>query len=359
VSMMKIFSDRKYLADGQPHITMLYPFWGKNPEDPRDPNNGRFDCYAEIGDRFFHMVPLMEADVAVLPAAWENILRSKETKDLALEFVEMARKARKTVVVFFLSDSDEMVPIENAVIFRTSFYRSRRVSNEFAMPAWSEDFTEKYFASQLPVRAKREKPTVGFCGVAVPPKASFKWRRRNILIWGANLLGLSKARTNTGRVLRTKVMHVLSQSPQVETNFIVRERFFARAHLPNGTTDYDTLQRTRQEYVQNMVDSDYVICVRGAGNFSYRLYETLSCGRIPLFIDTDCVLPYDWLVDWKQLSVWVDARDMDKIVERVVEFHEALSPEGFRDLQMACRKFWEDWLSPVGFFANFHRHFQI
>lgn len=362
--MMKIFSDRNYLADGQPHTIMLYPFWGKSteetadPKEPRDPISGRFNRYAEIGSKFFQMTQLHEADAAILPADWRHVLKNEKAKGLALEFVEMARQARKPIVVFFWSDTDEMVPIENAVVFRTSFYRSRKRSNEFAMPAFSQDFAEKYFCSQLPVRAKRKKPTVGFCGNAAPPKASFKWRTRDILIWGANFLGVTKAHANPGRGLRTKVMHLLSQSPQVETNFVVRERHFRRAILPNGTKDYDTLQRMRQEYVQNMVDSDYIICLRGAGNYSRRLYETLSCGRIPLFIDTDCVLPYDWLVDWKHHSVWVDAKDMDKIVERVVTFHEALSPEGFRDLQMSCRKFWEDWLSPVGFFANFHRHFK-
>jgi hypothetical protein len=180
---------------------------------------------------------------------------------------------------------------------------------------------------------------------------------KNCLALGANLLGLRKGQANPGKVLRTKVMNMLSQSPQVGTNFVVRDRFFGRAILHNGTKDYDALQRMRQEYVQNMVDSNHIICLRGAGNYSRRLYETLSCGRIPLFIDTDCVLPYDWLVDWKHHSVWVDAKDMDKIVERVLAFHEVLSSEGFRDLQTACRKFWEDWLSPVGFFANFYRHF--
>jgi hypothetical protein len=358
LSMMKIFSDRKYLANGLPHTTMLYPFWDKNAEDPRDPRSGGLNRYAEIGSRFFQMTQLHDADVAILPADWRHVLKNEKAKGLALEFVEMARQARKPVVIFFPGDSDETVPIENAVVFRTSFYRSRRRANEFAMPAFSQDFTEKYFGSQLPVRAKREKPTVGFCGYAAPPKASFKWRRRDILIWGANLLGLIKVQANPGKVLRTKVMSMLSQSSLLETNFIGRERWFGGAVLQNGTKDFNTLQKRRHEYVLNMADSDYIICLRGAGNHSRRLYETMSCGRIPLFIDTDCVLPYDWLVDWKQYCIWVDEKDMSKIVERVVAFHEALSPKGFRDMQMECRKLWEDWLSPVGFFANFHRHFK-
>jgi hypothetical protein len=304
------------------------------------------------------MTQLHDTDAAILPANWEHILRNKKAKELALDFIEVAREAGKPVVIFFWSDSYEMVPIENAIVFRTSFYRSTRRSNEFAMPAWSEDFTEKYFVSQLPLRPKREKPTVGFCGYAAP-REPLKKATRRVLRWGANILGIGVPRRNLGPVLRSKVMHMLAKSPLVETNFVVRERFLGGALLPHGRKDFDTLQRIRREYVQNMVDSDYVICLRGGGNFSYRLYETLSCGRIPLFIDTDCVLPYDWLIDWKQHSLWVDAKDVSNVAKRVAAFHEALSPKDFRDLQVSCRKLWEDWLSPQGFFANFYRHFQI
>jgi hypothetical protein len=35
------------------------------------------------------------------------------------------------------------------------------------------------------------------------------------------------------------------------------------------------------------------------------------------------------------------------------------SPPEFVDLQHECRRLWQEWLSPEGFFANFYRHFQI
>ena len=113
----------------------------------------------------------------------------------------------------------------------------------------------------------------------------------------------------------------------------------------------------RREYVQNMVDSDYVLCARGGGNFSYRLYETLSCGRIPVFVDTDCVLPLESAIDWKGTCVWVDESDLNEIGSRVAAFHAALTPAEFADRQRACRRLWETHLSPQGFFAHFHEHF--
>ena len=100
------------------------------------------------------------------------------------------------------------------------------------------------------------------------------------------------------------------------------------------------MQKARQEYVQNMIESDYILCARGAGNFSYRLYETLSCGRIPVFIDTDCVLPYNFAIEWKKYCVWVNEGELSHIAEKVAEFHSRLSPQEFLDLQSACRRLW-------------------
>jgi hypothetical protein len=106
-----------------------------------------------------------------------------------------------------------------------------------------------------------------------------------------------------------------------------------------------------------MVDSDYVLCTRGGGNFSYRFYETLSCGRIPLFVNTDCSLPFEQHIDWKKYCVWVEEEDLPHLGNIIREFHARLSPQEFQDMQLACRQLWLDWLSPQGFFANFHRYF--
>lgn len=157
-------------------------------------------------------------------------------------------------------------------------------------------------------------------------------------------------------------LSLLAKSRHVETNFIIREAFYGAFYsraVPGDFGNRALLQRLRQEFVHNLVESDYILCVRGNGNFSYRLYETLSCGRIPVFINTDCVLPYDFAVDWKEYCVWVELQELPHIGEKVAEFHARLSPADFKELQCRCRDFWQHWLSPEGFFANFHRHLDI
>jgi len=140
---------------------------------------------------------------------------------------------------------------------------------------------------------------------------------------------------------------------RLESNFILRGTFWAGA-----VGDSSSLMEARREYVRNMEESDYVLCVRGIGNFSYRLYETLSMGRIPIFVDTDCVLPLDFEIDWRDYCVWVDTDEIDRIGDRVLEFQESLGEAEFEERQSACRRLWETRISPEGFFASFHRHFE-
>jgi len=115
------------------------------------------------------------------------------------------------------------------------------------------------------------------------------------------------------------------------------------------------MRTARAEFVENLRRSDYVLCARGGGNFSYRLYEALSAGRIPLFVDTDCVLPFEDEIDWRSLCVWVDERDVATVAEAVAARHRELGADGFEQAQRECRRVWEEYLSPEGFYGRFAR----
>jgi hypothetical protein len=332
---LPIYSDRSLIPpEGCPTV-MLYPFWGKNPEARDDPDSGRFDRYVEIGSTLFELAPLDQAALAVFPCDWQ------QSRAIDVEkFVNAVAQSGKRTAIFVSSDRHEAVPGDAATVFQTSLYCSSRRGSEYAQPAWSQDFVSAHLGGSLPTRRKRQKPVVGFCGLAP--------RRRGVL---------ERFRAHPSHTLvRAAALRFLERHDGVETNFVERERFLGGA-IVRGRVNLAAMQRVRREYVQNMVESDYVVCSRGAGNFSFRLYETLSCGRIPIFVDTDCVLPYHFALDWRDHCVWVEEEDLPRIGEKVVEFHEQLSEQEFVDLQHHCRRLWERYISPEGFFSNFHRHF--
>ena len=312
---------------------MLYPFWGSNPEDSADPNTGRFDRYAEAGRSFFELTTLESTDLAVFPTEW-----SPSLAEAVERLVADSHAAGKPAAVFIARDDHAEVRGADLVL-QTSLERSRRLPGEFAQPAWSEDFVKAHLGGELPVRRKRPRPVVGFCGLA-PVRRGVRGRLRT-----------HAAHTS----IRARALRLLRESRAVDTNFVVRDRFLGGALTRRGL-DTATMRRVRTDYVRNIVDSDYVLCARGAGNFSYRLYETLSCGRIPLFVDTDSVLPLDFVADWHSHCVWVDESALETIADRVADFHESIGDDEFVGLQRACRRFWEQYVAPEGFFAHFHEH---
>jgi hypothetical protein len=345
--MFSIYSDRSFLASpSTPHAVILSPFWGTNPETP--PDTGRFDRYAEVGRSFLAISTLAGCDAAVFPQNWESA--GDRAAELAEAFSAVCRKAGKTPVVFHGADPTEPPPVDGT-LFRTSLIRSRRRPREFAFPAWSEDFLVRYLDGELQPRPKRQRPVVGFCGNTMGglPEHTLGGRFRGRL----DLRRPRALRGLGGDHPRTLALLAVDRDRRLEPSFVLRETFWA------GTPgDSSSRLKARQEFVRNTLESDYVLCVRGIGNFSYRLYETLSMGRIPVFVDTDCVLPLDFEIEWRDYCVWVEESEIDRIGDRVLEFHESLSDAEFEERQRACRRLWETHISPQGFFAFFHRHFE-
>lgn len=106
-----------------------------------------------------------------------------------------------------------------------------------------------------------------------------------------------------------------------------------------------------------MIDSDYIVCMRGGGNFSIRFYESLCMGRIPIFVDTDCILPFDNLIDYRKFCIWIEKKEIPMIVKKVLDFHKSLSLDEFEDLQIACRKLWVERLCVDSFYKHLSDHF--
>jgi hypothetical protein len=332
-----------------PHAVLLYPFWGLPDEPPSDPTRGRYDRYVASGSQIFELSGWEDADAIVLPAHWEHVERDPAAVRRAQELSELARRAGKPLLVFYVSDSTAPVPLEGATVMRTSLYRSRRRPGEAAVVAFSQDIGALRPDAATPARPAGARPVVGFCGLA-------RGRRRPARLLTRARASLTGAGTRTvDGSIRGEACDLLAKDSRFETRFVFRERFWAGVVADDGSVDYEAMRAARAEYVENLVQSDYVVCARGGGNFSYRLYEALSVGRIPIFIDTDCVLPFESQIDWRSLCVWVDETELTTIGDRLAEFHATLAQEGLAEHQRQCRRVFADYLSVEGFFRQLAR----
>ena len=301
---MEIYTDTS-LMSGDNHIEALIPFYGDKDRDEKHPDYGRFDELLECADGYDVSENIEEADICLYPIKYSN-------DDKFKKFFDHARAKNKKVIVFFNDDSAEEIPIEpgQGYIFRTSFYGSSKKANEFALPGWSIDYG---FEAQ----ARTPSPSVGFCGFPF------------------------------NNPVRASAISQLRSSDKVDAEFILRNEFFWGW---DGTPEsFDTATKVREEYVQNLKSSPYTLCVRGGGNFSYRLYESLNVGGIPVFVDTDCVLPFEDEINWGAHVVWIPPHQVESIDTVLAQVHSTLDNEGFQALQLQNRGLWNSYIRPKSF----------
>ena len=139
----------------------------------------------------------------------------------------------------------------------------------------------------------------------------------------------------------------------------VRERLAAMAHGPRGLF-LDTSARAeeiarhgtaddRRAFARQYADatnlSRFVLCPRGVGVSSRRLFETMGMGRAPVVLADDWVPP-DGPV-WERSCVFIREADCARLPDLLAEREdEALA------LGREARRQWEEWYAPD---VLFHR----
>lgn len=356
-SHMRIYTDRKYLPENASIVPMLRPHWTDLSQQARL----AAPVYSRYGqpDTLLSAIvsSIKDSDVVVLPSDWKRGYVFQEREDLAYALAEVANSAGKPFVVFFHGDDEWPVPIDNAIVFRHSLYKSTQDLQTYAMPSWNQDIVREYANDTLVLRNKQPKPVIGFCGKATwAPSHLFRfWMKKAVRTIQHQA---TEAFSSHPTTMRSRVLQQFIDDRRVETNFIIHSKYYGGSFQPK-TQSHDPSKKAQvtEQYALNMINSDYIVCIRGNGNYSVRLYETLSAGRIPVFINTDCVLPYDFAINYRDYFVWVEESELDTLTDRVVEFHESLSNADFVELQRRCRRLYDEYLSPEGFFKYFHLHF--
>lgn len=224
--------------------------------------------------------------------------------------IELSEKYNKKILLFYNDDNETIFNFKNSILFRTSMLRSNKPKNYFSVPAFCNDLKkeENFF-----LRKKEIIPTIGFCGAITHPF-------RKIMIDKINKTELNK-------------------------NLLIRDNFW-------GGNIWGS--QVRSEYIQNTLNSDIVICLRGAGNFSYRFYETICLGRIPLVVDTDLVFPFDDFVGYENFTIKLSVNNINDIEHEIMSFWNKI--ESYESLQKNIIDFWNQNLSPIGFIKNLNKY---
>lgn len=275
-----------------------------------------------------------EADFIVLPHEYFAVSHDQEYIEY---YKRVSKEVGKKLIIFDYSDLDKDIPLKDAIVCRTSQYGYKKRNNEIIIPPVVEDLGLKYGVDKRDLKHL----SISFCGWA---KYSSPLRRVLTEVRDAAKGNLGPRKK--GLLFRSKVIKILEGISSIRKNFIVRSFFSGH----KSTIKEDPI-KLREEYVQNMKDSDLALCVKGDGNFSIRFYEALSLGRVPLFIDTDCVLPLEMegLLDYSKFMFRVNWVDIDKLPELVSNLLATMNQEKYLKMQELSRAAFENHLKQDNF----------
>jgi len=301
---------------------------------------------------FYLTTDIETANYVIIPMSW-NYYHDKKMVNTIMAFYKNIPKEIQ-VISFVFGDSGVAIPKKfKGFVFRVSGRKTKLPENHIGMPVFIEDPILKFYNNDKTVLSKPilNTPVVGFCGQAVglgiqTLKEYLKRIVKNSLSYSGFSIKDPDALMST-TYFRWNILRRIKNSSTIKSNFILRHLYRA------GVKTHKDKHPTTLEFYDNIKNSYYTVCMRGAGNFSRRFYETLALGRIPVFVDTDCLLPLDGIIDWKQHVVWVDYSERHLVVKKIEEFHKQHSSKSLNNLFQENRNLWENQLQLYSFFKLF------
>lgn len=136
-------------------------------------------------------------------------------------------------------------------------------------------------------------------------------------------------------ISRLLCLKELEKDTRIHTNFLIRDKFWAgKPHDPQVVS----------EYRDNLKHSQFVLCNRGAGNWSMRFYHALEVGRIPVLINTGNQLPFYKHINYSECVIFANnEKDMIKKIMHTWEHEDIIKR------QHCCSQLFHEWFTPRAF----------
>ena len=284
---------------------------------------------------------LSQGPLELFPQDLSSVMNNPEKLEEVVSWLgHLDSRGQKAV---FMLSHDTSDPVShhlgsNAIVFRTSMNRSLDYTNEYLIPVFlgESDFKSWEPLPYVPI------PSVGFVGHSSPELHHGVLTLRSpqevgeygyVESDGSQLL---RTPVNIGLILRARAVRAIESTKGLKSAIIQRNshHFLSQA----------SRSQERSEFLDNLGSNPYSLCIRGSGNYSIRLFETLAAGRIPVMLDTDQVMPMESAIDWSGLGLEVKISELDSLGEEILNFHESLESASFLRLQIRARETWERFL---------------
>lgn len=287
------------------------------------------------------------SSIAFFPYEVSRYSVSPERLQDIQDFIDLQGENSKRTVLLLAHDYDRPMAKwlkGNPIVFRYSMSKVFDYRDEYIIPPKVDSFREAFdFRNVLPWSST---PKITFMGWSAfvgwsenlenEQQPAFQELKLKNGVKDPTLIFPTPI--NIGVILRKQAMEIIQNDSRIECNFIVNDRYFYQHGQP-------TQNDKREKYMESIRDTHYVLTIRGSGNYSIRLFETLAAGRIPVMIDSNQHLPFEDLVPWKELGVWVPFEKFEQVGDYIFEFHENNGDRGFITATSRASQIFEKFLS--------------
>lgn len=343
--LLKLYANKNFTDTALQHIPLLFPFWGEILKN-KAPYDRKTQQYGFDTSRFNLVSSIKDAEYVVMPYDYWHLKRKRP--DLLNKIINEAQQYHKPILIDASGDVFGKINVPNSRILRINQYRFDLPKNEITVPVPCEDLLESYCNNKLVLRKKTDIPSVGFVGWG---RLSFRQRVRTLIKeLPRRFIGIFIHRYvvyRKGVFWREGAIKIFEKSKFVRSNFIIRSSYSGHTNTLAGDPE-----KNRREFVENILGSDYTLIIRGDANAATRFYETLSLGRIPVVIDTECMFPLEDKINYEEFCVFINYTDIIRAPEILAQFHRSISPERFIAMQEKARYIFKNYLR----YDAFSRH---
>lgn len=329
---LTLYVDPTWKREHLIHSMLLNPFWGVSGAKDEALLRIQLAQTHTFNTTSYGITDNLEkADMVFMPYCHRDVRRSYP--ELLSECHTTAQSAGKPLLVDGIEDIQHIIELPHTYVLRYGGYRFETSEQDIVIPPLANDLLEMYCSGTIEIRKKGKTPVVGFAGWS--SLTLYQRLRTTTKELPDRLRGLIDSRYRAkkkGVFFRGRAISILKRSSIVTLNLLARTSY--SGHVQTASKGIETLQR---EFIDNLIQSDYGLDIRGDANASTRLFEILSLGRIPIIIDTERNLPFRDVVDYDAFSVTVDFRRLSNLPSIIADFHNNISEERFEQMQRNAR----------------------
>lgn len=91
-------------------------------------------------------------------------------------------------------------------------------------------------------------------------------------------------------------------------------------------------------FLQRIAKSRFVFCPRGSGTSSFRLYQSMMVGSVPIVTDSKC-FPFEDKTHWDEICICGEMKDLNNLIQIALN----LSNVEYFQMRDKAMKFWDQY----------------